>query len=203
MVPASQGCVALRPSATIARATLSLQSNGLALSVSPGAPAKVSAGRFADDTPLSLGAVPGGHDAVLNLAASRVPQPWRVGIEIGAPGSGPRCGRLARPQERGECRRQISPPRRSAGAPGLTDKAIPAGLQGEGGAGDRGRGSQDDATLRSRDRAALCNRKGLRRGPQPGGRALRLQKTASGEREVAGSPLSRTHWGREASCGAL
>ena len=82
-VPASPGCVALRPSAMIARATFSLHSNPLALSVSPGAPAKVSAGRLADDTPLPLGAVPGGHDAVLDLAASRLPQPWRVGIESG------------------------------------------------------------------------------------------------------------------------
>lgn len=79
----SPGCVALRPSATIARATFSLPSNGLALSVSPGAPANVSAGRFADDTPLSLGAVPGGHNAVLSLPASRLAQPWRVGIESG------------------------------------------------------------------------------------------------------------------------
>ena len=83
VVPASQGCVALRPSATIARFTFSLQSNGLALSVSPGAPAKVSAGRFADDTPLLLGTVPGGHNAVLNLAASGLAQPWRVAIESG------------------------------------------------------------------------------------------------------------------------
>jgi hypothetical protein len=82
--PASQGCVALRPSAmTIARATLSLHSNGLVLSVTPGAPVKVSAGRFASNTPLQLGAVPGGHNAVLNLAGSRLPQPWRVGIESG------------------------------------------------------------------------------------------------------------------------
>jgi len=81
--PASQGCVALRPSAMVAHATLALHSNGLALSVSPGAPAKVSAGRFADDTSLSLGTVPGGHNAVLRLAASRFPQPWRVGIESG------------------------------------------------------------------------------------------------------------------------
>jgi hypothetical protein len=80
---ASAGCVTLRPSAMIARATFSLHSNRLALSVSPGAPAKVSAGRLADDTALPLGAVPGGHNAVLNLAASRLPEPWRVGIESG------------------------------------------------------------------------------------------------------------------------
>ena len=55
LAPASQGCVALRPSAMIARATFSLPSNGLALSVSPGAPAKVSAGRFADDSPTARG----------------------------------------------------------------------------------------------------------------------------------------------------
>jgi hypothetical protein len=81
--PISRDCVALRPSAMIASATVSLYSDGLVLSVSPGARAKVSAGRFADDTPLRLGAVPGGHKAVLRLAASRFPQPWRVGIESG------------------------------------------------------------------------------------------------------------------------
>ncbi len=64
----------------IARGTLSLRSNRIALSVSPGAPAKVSAGRFADDTPLSLGGVPGGHDAMINLVSNRLP-PWRLGIE--------------------------------------------------------------------------------------------------------------------------
>jgi hypothetical protein len=83
LAAASPGCVALRPSAAIARVTFSLPSNGVALSVSPGAPAKVSAGRFADDTPLPLGVVRGGHTAVLSLPASRLAQPWRVSIDSG------------------------------------------------------------------------------------------------------------------------
>jgi hypothetical protein len=75
------GCIELRPSGSNAIGTLSLPSGRLALAAEAGPPGEVTAGRFADGTPLAIGALQGDSKAVLNLPAGTAQEAWRVAIQ--------------------------------------------------------------------------------------------------------------------------
>ena len=79
-VSRKRGCTELRPSGNTATGTLSLPSGRLALAADAGPPVGVTGGRFADGTPLPIGALQGDSKAVFSLPAGGAPEDWRVGI---------------------------------------------------------------------------------------------------------------------------